>query len=69
MSNHSHKIIDEIFHAYSKNEILNSIQLIKQDALHNFPNNGSIPELKRQQFILEHVEYLLLATPEGKDNS
>lgn len=57
LSNHSRQILNEIIHVYPKSEIINSIQLIRQDALQNFPNNGSIPELKRQQRILEHMEY------------
>jgi hypothetical protein len=65
MNNLETNFISEMNGRYTYPELLNSAELIKQNNLDLFPNEGAVEELKRQQFILEHLVYAIEAT---KDN-
>jgi hypothetical protein len=65
MKNLQTQFISELNGSYSYPELLNSAELIKQNNFDLFPNDGEVEELKRQQFILEHLVYAIEAT---KDN-
>lgn len=65
MTNLDKQFISEMNGRYPYPQLLNSAELIKQNNMDHFPDNGSVEELKRQQFILEHLVYAIEAT---KDN-
>lgn len=55
----------QLLQCHPKHKLVNSVELIKQNNLQHYPNDAPVEELKRQQFILEHLSYLI---QEAKDN-
>lgn len=60
------RLISDIFANHTPNDVINSIELIKQHNLEKFSPAGFIEELKRQQYLLEVFESIL--KQEGKDS-
>jgi hypothetical protein len=59
------KIKEELTSVFPSPEIRETLELIKQKNLDGYPANGSVSQLKKEQFILEHLTYLFYDGKEG----
>lgn len=65
----SEKAIAQILEMFSPDETIASLSFIKQHHLEHYPEDGSVTELKKQQLLLEHMEYVFRDIQASKDNS